>query len=483
MRIPHWPALVCGWMLAAMLGQTVLADEPADRSSGGVSQADGIDDAGLDDSRELEPAGGGFAPFQQAQFDNGPYGGFGPVPVAPADGAYGQGMPPGNAWPEPSPFSQHRLQETYNSGGLWNYNAADNFDRVWFATAEYLYGHGLKPGNHNIGSDDFHFQDFFVGAPNVFRQQTTSLFGNPFHNGVKARYGYENPDGSGLTLSGFWLFESSVDNGLVMPHAIANRIDTLTPLASIVLENGDNTATNVPFDTRFFQKFTQEIGGADIDYYLAPFFTRQSFKLQLLYGAKYLRIHEDFVVQASDSGLGYLVDIANDRIITSTITNVGINPYTLLITSSSTSNLVGPHIGLRYDVGGNKFKIWGQSKVGAAANVERLAVSGLNVVQGFQAGGAFSPPTLHTRSNTHISPFFDTSINVEFPAFAMIPYINQWQMFKNAKLRIGYNFVFVGEVTRAASDIVYAYGDPLIRTDRRTWFEYNAVNFAVDWRF
>ena len=45
MRIHIWPALVCGWVLAAMAGQTALAQRPADELSGAVSQADAIDES------------------------------------------------------------------------------------------------------------------------------------------------------------------------------------------------------------------------------------------------------------------------------------------------------------------------------------------------------------------------------------------------------------------------------------------------------
>ena len=43
MRIHIWPALVCGWVLVAMAGQTALAQRPADALSGAVTQADAID--------------------------------------------------------------------------------------------------------------------------------------------------------------------------------------------------------------------------------------------------------------------------------------------------------------------------------------------------------------------------------------------------------------------------------------------------------
>jgi hypothetical protein len=480
-------------MLAATIGQTVLAAGPVRPASAAAFRADEDEDSDLDDD-ELASGGGmaGYDPYETLQYAPPTASGLAPVPgsefgPAPAPGPfppapYAPGMGAPDAWPEDSLYNQHRLQQTYNNAGLWEYNNDDNFARQWYFGLDYLYGHGLRPGPHYIGSPQYHAQDFFIGFPNVFPQQTTELFGNVFHDGIMPRLGYWNPDGSGAQLSGFILFENSVDNGLVQKAAVAGQLTTLSPRASIVLDNGDGTAQNVPFDTRFFQRFTQEILGADADYYVAPFFERQSFKLRVLYGAKYLRVHEDFSVQASDSGLGYVVNVTQNTIQFNTITNIGINPYTLFISSSTTNNLVGPNMGLRYDLGGDTFKLWGQTKLGIAADVEKLSVAGLNVVQGFQAGGAFSPPTLHTKTNTHVSPFVDTSIFMEFPGFQLIPWVCNMNCFKNAKMRIGYQFVFVGEIARAPGIIVYNYGDPLVQ-QTRTWFSYNTVNFAVDWRW
>ena len=64
MRIHIWPALVCGWVLAAMAGQTALAQRPADELSGAVSQADAIDesDADYDASDAGGMPGGGINP-------------------------------------------------------------------------------------------------------------------------------------------------------------------------------------------------------------------------------------------------------------------------------------------------------------------------------------------------------------------------------------------------------------------------------------
>ena len=105
MRISLWPALVCGSMLAAMIGNTVRAAPPADQDSGAVTQADAVDDSeSVEDSADAAEALGSFNPYQ-------------PIQYAPAEPAYppdGAGYAPGpvgfdptmnapNAWPQVSP--------------------------------------------------------------------------------------------------------------------------------------------------------------------------------------------------------------------------------------------------------------------------------------------------------------------------------------------------------------------------------------------
>src|SRR5579872_3380965 len=518
MRISLWQALVSGWMLAATIGNTVLAAPPADETSGADTQVDDADDLDdLEDSSDATGALGGFNPYQRMQYAPGGTGGqTAGAGSAPGAGSYNPGgfdpsgygpggfdpaMTAPNPWPEPSPYSQYPRQETFNSGGLWQYNASDDTKIKRFFSVEYLYGSGLKPGNHYIGSIQNHAVDFLQPAPvGPFEQQTTELFGNIFHNGTKASTGFEFPDGSGMTLSAFILFENEVDNGLVSPHAIAGQPGTLLPMWGITVDNPNGTGTSLPFDTRFFQKFTQNIYGADADFYVAPFFERNTFKVKFMYGAKYLQIHEDFYVQGDNSGLNYTVTPGSVAPLGPFVNDLSVSPYSTVFQSSTTSNLVGPHLGVRYDLGGDKFKIWGQTKIAVAADVEKMVVAGSNVgsyiVPVFPTGGV---PTIfttgnqfnatvqpqsvrHQLTNTHISPIFDTSINVDFPGFAWIPYVNQWSVFKNAMMRVGFNYVYVGDVARPANIINYNILDPTIHPTH-TWFEYSAVNFAVNWKF
>jgi hypothetical protein len=509
MRIHIWPALVCGWVLAAMAGQTAFAQRPGGERLGAVSQADAIDESDADDDASEEGGmPGGQNPFQPVQYDPNVYGGYGPgvAPVGP--GYYGGGMPPANVWPEMSPYTQHRRTETFNDAGLWSYNTDDNFANTYFFTAAYLYGHGQKPGFHQIGDPNLHDTVFIPGDIQgpfaAFPSQGTGIFNHVFHEGVQLRYGYWSPEGSGMVISGFVLAENNVNTGrYIQIGSPANPI----PLAGIIVNN-NGAGLLLPFDERFYQRYSQEILGADAEYYQASFLTRSFFNLKVAGGVKYLRINETFFVQGDDTGEGYQVNQGGTTTTTgfpnlpsittpTPITHLG-PAYSTIINSSTTNNLVGPTLGIRYELGGNLLKFWGVSKFGLMADIEEITVSSANVNQ-FKTAipFTFSPnvftsspdpnaqliPTRVTKTTTHLAPLVDASINVEVPIFSMIPVVNGWTFLKDAKFRVGYQYVWVGEIARAPAVIQYNLHKPTIRTDSRTSFGYDVINFAVDWKW
>src|SRR6516162_9124417 len=293
MRIHIWPALVCGWVLAATAGQPALAQRPSATRSGPVTQADAIDDYDDgDDSSEPGAAAWGN-PYLPVQYDPASvYGAYGPGMAPAGPGANGGGMPPANVWPEMSPYTQHRRVDTYNDAGLWSYNTEDNFDNTYFFSAEYLYGHGQKPGFHQIGDPNLADTVFIVGDNQgpfaVFPSQRTGIFNHVFHEGARLRYGYWTPEGTGMVISGFILAENNVNDGRYIQ--IGSPGNPL-PLAGIIVNN-NGAGVVLPFDERFYQRYSQEILGADAEYYSASFFTRSFFNLKMAYGAKYLRINE-----------------------------------------------------------------------------------------------------------------------------------------------------------------------------------------------
>jgi hypothetical protein len=508
MRIPFWPALVCGWLVAAMIGQTGLAAGPADELSEAATFPGSADDSDRDgsgmDAEDASLPAGSFAPTQYSP--EGPIDPYGPG-VGPANGGYaGAPVNPGNPWPETSPFNQHRMEQYLNNNGLWQYDSDDNVNIKRIFGVDYLYAHGLRPGDRFIGDPNFKGTPFLPATSTTttsssqYPSFSTGSLGtndNVFHDGFRPYIGYENPDGSGLILSGFVLFENDVNNGNRILNEQLSTPPNPQTLASIPVNN-NGVGLALPIDTRFYNQFTQQILGADADYYTMPFFSRPGFQLKMVYGAKYLQISEQFLVNGLDSGLGYTIPTTTSTSGGSSIIGpffpITPNPYNVIVASSTTSNLVGPMLGLRYDIGGDTFKIWGQSQVGVMADIERMNVAsaGLNEVKVpsllptpvtlVPSGRIGAPPTNVTLSDTHIAPLFQTSINTEFPFFSWIPYVNKVDFLQNAKVRIGWNFVVVDSVSRAAQIITYNLDGAGIHANR-TWFEYNAFNFGVNWKF
>ena len=529
MRIPHWQTLVYGLVLAATVGSQALAAPPGAGVSklaqaGGSTIARGNDVDDVEDFEETEiapsrPITGGGRAFTPVQYSGpGPQAAPGMGNPGAPPSAYDPGMAEANAWPQTTPFEMFSRQDTYNDGGLWMYKADEEFGYKNIIGLDYLYGNIKSPGNQFIGYWPDRSATFFPGNIGAFPTwQTTSWVPNQHLDGLKITLGREWEDGSGASLSGFTLFENSVDNYFSSFRGVQTDSSTIKAMFGIVVLSPNGTTTVLPFDSQLYQKYTQNVLGADADIWTTPFFQRDTFKLKFVWGAKYLKIHEDFYLNGLDSGLGYTVanstgggggggSATDPTTISGPFTvlqspnsgSVPLGPYSTYLASSTTNNLIGPQIGIRYELGGEKFKLWGQTKIAVTADVQQSnltsnnwnqlkapSTTGTNVVT---AGPDLINLTqvgvvTQNNTNTHIAPVFDTSLNGEFAVFELLPYVNQWQVFKSAKMRIGWNYVYVNEVSRASADINYLLHGPTINTNNRTSVGFSTVNFAVDWRF
>lgn len=459
--------MLCGWVLAAFAASTAHAVEPADAASEFAVRAnDGDEYAGASE-------GAFWQPVQYAE----PGPGAGPMPMG---NPYFGGEYPPTAWPGISPYETPEFSQTFNDGGIWQHE--DRYGiRKYLYSAEMLITSGLRPGTQLIGAAGIPAAtQHFAGETDIFPQQTTATFANLTHLGAKLRYGWENTDDSMFIVSGFYIAQSHQAKGPLGTLQIPLG-SGLQPLASIPYNNGF-FGTLATFDTNWYQSFSQEAWGADADIYLSPFFRRDSFKVYLTYGVKYLRINEQFNVRARDSSQAYVVVIPPGTI--TNVTQTGLPELDTQINSSTISDLIGPSVGLRYDLGGNSFKIWGQSKLAVCVDMDRSRVWGQDAIT-FQdlIDGANTPIRFNTsKSHVHIAPVFDQSIYGEFPLFKIIPLINRLSFINQAQFRIGFNYVCAWEVARPANQIKYDEFNPSIQTNR-TWFSLSTVSFAADWRF
>jgi hypothetical protein len=352
--------------------------------------------------------------------------------------------------------------------------------RRWYFGTELMLSWGLSPGNSLIGAAQFSDLNFFPGAPNTFPHQYTGGFTDQFHYGVRARLGWDNPDGSGVMLSAFRVFGKQQELG---PGRVfwGSDIYQLQPLASIPLNDGGN-GTVVPFDSAFLQQYNQNLFGGDLDAYFTPFVDGPSFQMKFLVGAKYLQISEQFNVQAADSGLGYYVDTTTNTIDYSTVQYVGIPPYEMQLSSSTRSRLAGPAIGVRYDLGNELIKVWGQTKFAVAGNWENTRLSGQNVVNGFQAYSQQGPAFYQTSQTTRVSTIFETSIYADFYFFAMLPVVRKVDFLRRAQFRIGFDYILVGDVERPTNIINYNTPIPTLKGNR-TWFDLKTLTLGINWNY
>ncbi len=374
-------------------------------------------------------------------------------------------------WPMPASESE-----------MW---APEPFRPVVYFSTEYLLTWGKGPGDNLIGAGQYRNVPFFAGFPKPFPQQSTGAFDDQFHQGVLGRLGWDNEDGSGFQFSGFNVFARQQSQG---PGRVFHGTDygNLQTLASIPLDDGAGgtiVSPQAPFDSAFVQTYNQRIFGGDIDAYFTPFLARPSTRLRFLWGAKYLNIRENFSVVAGESGLDYVVDLNTGAIVPGTVKDIGLSPNELQIRSQTTSQLIGPQVGVRYDLVTSWLNIWGQSRLAVAANLERLQIAGQGVTNTFQlAPPPAGVPFQQSSSSCHVSPVFDTSLYMDLPLLAALPVINQLALFNQAKFRIGYNFLVVGEIARPANIIVYNAPVPQLQSDRTTFF-LNTLSLGVNWTY
>jgi len=412
----------------------------------------------------------------------------------------GPGAPAPTAWPEVSPFNVQTHAELYNDGGVWEYDNYTGPRRKYKFGLDYIYGWGVKPGAdvligdpnafiHSYPTDDtFDFPPFsritnydsLVSQPFPWwPARYTNMFGNMDHYGIRATFGWENYDKSEWQISGFVLFENQVVRDRWGETPIdPNDIDLA--VFRLPLNDGTPEGTNIPFDGTLSIDYDQLFYGADFDFWAAPFFEAKNFMLRMELGVKYVYVQETFNVQATDSGLDYTFTGADGE-----IDNIGllIDPFTSRFGSRTTSNLVGPMIGLRGDLGGDAFKVWGQLKVGALANMDRAEVYSDNLrnqLDQFFFGPG--PSSQVAKNHVHISPVFQSSVYGEFGFFSYLPVLKSIPLVNLAKFRVGYDYVLIAEMARPAQVIRYNYEALDIQTKRQL-LGFSMVNFGLQWKW
>ena len=176
---------------------------------------------------------------------------------------------------------------------------------------------------------------------------------------------------------------------------------------------------------------------------------------QGLYGLRYMGVNERMSITGNDSVTKFTfidVDVA--------------------------SQLIGPQAGVRWTLGGERFKIRTFFNAGALANIDNRSIRFVNY------GGAADPNGPKSgdinQRNSHISPMIELGIQGQAPLFSYLPFINRVPHIREGVFIIGYKWTNVYLMDRPADSITYGDPVPQIDTDRESW-SLRSATMGIQW--
>jgi hypothetical protein len=451
-----------------------------------------------------------------------------PGMAVPYEGGY---LPPGlQPWPAISPFD-HRFSQHVNRGGLWQYRENDSRNKFYF-DVEYWIARNKQPGTELIGNvrSDLRLNlpteigdTIVVGPGSIVDTDGTAQTGvrfrrawQPFDTdqfsvhafdfgsraGGRLRLGWMGPDDSGVEFSGWSTFRATDHAGPGRVFDGINLATLNTNLGSIALDDGNNLVGGagryLHFDQAFSMYNMQQLYGADIDWMMTPVLEREKLKVRVLTGVRYMNVNERFsflgrrstllytATDRTDSGIGEFLPVD--------MAAIGVQPLQTDLTSQVVSNFVGPSLGLKYEIGGDAFKVWGVSKVTAAVNMHEFRLSGRGFRETYfvtpnpppATGYTVTPGTPGPAFGQHssvvsVSPIFEQGVYGQFP-LREIPLIKRVPFLRSANFKAGYTIIWVGNIARPAQSVFYQYTQPALRPSRSSFFTEN-VNVGLNWTF
>ncbi len=302
-------------------------------------------------------------------------------------------------------------------------------------------------------------------------------------------------------------------------------------------EGGNGFGVTVPYDIQFLMQHRLQTIGSSIDAAFTPFYDRGDLKINTIVGGRYLNIKEGFGLQVADSGLSYGVNagdndtpdnakvfsagngrdddnnfITDDPLEAGALTFNQINPFDPVMVrgyldSEVKSNLAGPEFGMHYRLHeGKGVSFVGHTKLAAMFNNEKITLRGDNIFNHMNPDDTTTPTTLDdgfdtnnlngptqnafsdSKSSVHLSPLFEQSLGAELPIFGNVPVLKNVQILEDAKLRLGWTFLLVGEVADPNQSVDYSAVNPKldlfpqVQPDRGI-FTQNTFNVGINWNY
>jgi hypothetical protein len=482
MRLQHWIAPALSVFLLLSSSRDVSAQyEQAQPPAGEYSQAvwpRHVGDGGALQGPTMSgpPINAGLPPYYSPLSTNPP----GQAPYQP-------GMQP---WPAISPYGEGTFSQTYIDKGLWMHESTNQGPRYFFSL-EAIFSKFRAPKHRKIGSRAVLPTNEEMGAATMTRE----VFKNwDFEPGIRGRWEVLNPDGSGFEFIGWHSMEMQDWETFGRRDATEDIPETLNVTSpGLPLDDG-LIGDNAVYDKNVFLRYDVETYGASAAWLLSPKIRTQTYYVQPLVGLRYFGVEEKFTFKGLGSGLELMVD---DGMITAG--DVLGPPFHGRLTSEVTSQLIGPEVGVRYGLGGKKFKIRGETKFAVMGNQETIDLFGVGLGNGanvppddpdpdvdlsdvyfYDPSSSFNLREVHN----HVSPALYQSLMFDLHVFQMLPVAKRMRILEHAKLRTGFTWLFVWEVARPTDSILYVAPphNPQIRIDRTDWWVLN-WSFGVDWEY
>jgi hypothetical protein len=437
------------------------------------------------------------------------------------------GYPPGaTQWPYISPYTAPAVDQHSYQNGFW-YNEQMRGGRRYYAFLGGALSTFADPDDVLIGNPKAP-RDFrtltatggggvgtgaTTGTREVFAARDWSAVEDHMQGGgFQGMMGFFNPDDSGWFLSGFWAEEGHAGYSAIDPPGDPARpVDTLRARAGIPIFDGSQDVTTlppvppnttgttvigagvIPYDMYYRLGWSSQAYGIGTGFYTNPVFRGGALKIRPMLGLRYLNVRENATFEGADSGLDYTIDGDNLAPVAGSVTGVP-DVFESALRANTKAHLAGPEAGLRFDVGGDKFLVWTQSKFSLFANHSTREIDGFGI--GRITGAALPAPTTPTPNDrtltgfheqdttTHVSPAFEQSIFLRAPILSHVPGIRKLKVFEEAQFQMGYTFLVVGAMYRPGNVIDWAGFPqfPQLNSEKTTYFV-STWSWGVEWMY
>ncbi|MFK7777596.1 MAG: BBP7 family outer membrane beta-barrel protein [Gimesia sp.] len=267
-------------------------------------------------------------------------------------------------------------------------------------------------------------------------------------NGMRGTLEFALPDGSlEWNVWGTFKNESALPTRSI--YELSNNSDPTDDLVVIVNFNKDGALasnTNV-FDVSYSVEMKTEMVGTGINYVLDPYLPGDGFHLQPLFGFRFISLRETMNQIGVDSGGG----------LTGTDT-----ARTATIFSKVENRVFGPSIGARAEYKNSRFSIGAEPKFTFGFN------RNTNQVTTDQLFKSTDPRNVSVDKNNEFSPTFQISI------YAKVNVNEHLRCF------IGYDYLFIGQISRAFNIIDYNESDDSTNPAAGTKVREQNADFSTD---